>query len=86
MLGLVAADLVLHGVNSLPPLQTFDLLLLAYRIGLPLDSIYLLIGLQALELLIVPLLIELALRFRRWWLLRPRRLGFLLLDLIQSAL
>jgi hypothetical protein len=65
LLGLIAADLVLQRIDSLPALQTFDLLLLAQRIGLALDSIYLLLGLQALELLIVALLIEPALRFGR---------------------
>ena len=68
MLGLIAADLVLQGIDPLLALQIVNLLLLAHRIRLALDTIDLLVSLQALELLIVSVLIEVALNLSGLWL------------------
>jgi hypothetical protein len=45
LLGLIAADLVLQGIDSLLALQIVNLLLLAHRIRLALDTIDLLVSL-----------------------------------------
>jgi hypothetical protein len=86
VLRLIPTNLVLERLDALLPLQIVDLLPLAYRIPLPLDSLDPLIVLQPLELLLVFELVELALRVRGVGLLRLCGFAFLLLDPVKLPL
>ena len=78
-LHLVLAVLVLEKIHLLLALQFSDLLLLARLVLLALDLIDLQFILQPFNLLLVLELIQLLLGLLGLWLLRPRRIGLLLL-------
>jgi len=67
-------------------LQIVDLLLLACRVAFAINAVDLLVGLQALQLLVVSLLIELLLGLSCLGLLGLQGLGFLLFDFVQLLL
>jgi hypothetical protein len=83
---LVAAELILEGIDSLAALQTIKLLLQAGFIGLPLDPLQLLLIFEALRLLIGSQLVELTLYIEGFSALRRRKLGMLLIDQVEIVL